>query len=133
MFPIDHCFSAYWAAVRGNRGQLDLPHRILSGSVTFPGEAVLHDLAREVTHERRPRFAVIQSEYFGGRGDQWAAAFEGETRLTPDGATINQAWAAPGVRATATMDEFDVIGLGTFRSNPDHLQAYVALCTELGV
>ncbi|NML51691.1 hypothetical protein HHL19_22270 [Streptomyces sp. R302] len=133
VFPIDHYFSAYWAAVRGNRAQLDLPPGILAESMTFPGEAVLHDLVREVTRGRTPRFAVVQTEYFAGTGDQWAAAFDGEVRLTPDGATINQALAALGVKAAATADEFDVIGLGAVRGNPDHLQAYAALCAELGV
>ncbi|WP_405896489.1 hypothetical protein OG242_02040 [Streptomyces sp. NBC_00727] len=133
VFPIDHYFSAYWAAVRGNPARLDLPPGILSESVTFPGDAVLRDLVCEVTHEPRPRFAVIQTEYFGGTGGQWAATFDGEMRVTPDGATINQALEALGVRATAAADAFDVIGLGTFRHNPDHLQAYVALCDELGV
>ncbi|MFF5505689.1 hypothetical protein [Streptomyces roseolus] len=133
VFPIDHYFSAYWAAVRGDRGELDLPAGILSESVTFPTEAVLRDLAREVTRGGTPRFAVIQTEYFGGVGDQWAAAFEGEARVTPDGATIDQALAALGVRATAAEDEFDVIGLGSLRGSPDHLQVYAALCDELGV
>ncbi|MBB2909791.1 hypothetical protein FHS43_001037 [Streptosporangium becharense] len=31
------------------------------------------------------------------------------------------------------MDEFDTIGLGTFRSNPDHRDRYIELCDELGV
>ncbi|NED16213.1 hypothetical protein [Streptomyces sp. SID9124] len=133
VFPIDHYFSGYWAAVRGNRAQLDLPRDVLAESVTFPGDAVLLDLVREVTHEERPRFAVIQTDYFGGMGGQWAAAFDGEVRVTPDGATINRALEALGVRATATEDAFDVVGLGTFRHNPDHLDAYVALCDELGI
>ncbi len=132
VFPIDHYFSAYWAAVRGNHAHLDLPPGILTESVTFPGEAVLHDLVREVTRGHTARFAVIQTEYFAGTGDQWAAAFDGEARLTPDGATINHALAELGVKATDTADEFDVIGLGTIRSTPDHLQAYVTLCAELG-
>lgn len=133
VFPIDHYFSAYWAAVRGNHAQLDLPPGILTESVTFPGEEVLHDLVREVTPGHAPRFAVIQTEYFAGAGDQWAAAFDGTVRLTPDGATINQALAALGVEATDTADEFDVIGLGALRGNPDHLRTYAALCAELGV
>ncbi|MFF2775597.1 hypothetical protein ACFVU3_11880 [Streptomyces sp. NPDC058052] len=133
VFPIDHYFSAYWAAVRGNPASLDLPDGIVSESVTFPGEAVLHDLAREVSGRDRPLFAVVQTEYVAGTGGQWAAAFDGEARLTPDGATVNQALAALGVRATATTDEFDTIGLGTFRGNPEYLRAYVALCDELGV
>ncbi|MFD6229375.1 hypothetical protein ACFWFZ_21255 [Streptomyces sp. NPDC060232] len=132
VFPIDHYFSAYWAATRGNDAQLDVPDGILAESVTFPSEAVLHDLVREVTGGHRPRFAIVQTEYFGGAGRQWAVAFDGEERLSPDGASINQALAALGVMATATADEFDVIGLGRFRSNPDHLAAYAALCDELG-
>ncbi|MER5280483.1 hypothetical protein ABT025_32775 [Streptomyces sp. NPDC002809] len=130
VFPINHYFSAYWAAKRGNSGQLDLPDG-LSGP--FPAEAVLRDLVGEVTGTNRPRFAVIATDYFAGIGGQWAAAFDGEERLTPDDASINQALAALGVRATASMDEFDVIGLGRFRSNPDHLDEYVGLCEELGV
>jgi len=99
--------------------------------VPEPYDAVLLDLVREVTRQERPRFAVIQTDYFGGMGGQWAAAFDAEVRVTPDGSTINRALEALGVRATATEDAFDVVGLGTFRHNPDHLDAYVAL-HELG-
>ncbi|MFD4373852.1 hypothetical protein [Streptomyces sp. NPDC058486] len=132
VFPIDHYFSAYWAAVRGNSAQLDLPDGIASECVTFPSEAVLHDLAREVTDEERPRFAIIQTDYFAGAGGQWAAAFHGQERVTPDQASINHALAVLGVRSTTTADEFDTIGLGEFRSNPDYLHAYVDLCEERG-
>ncbi|WP_330241185.1 hypothetical protein [Streptomyces sp. NBC_00525] len=130
VFPIDHFFSAYWAAVRGNSARLDLPDGL---SDTFPTEAVLRDLVCEVTGTGRPQFAIIQTDYFGGLGGQWAAAFRGEERLTPAGASINQALAALGVRATDSLDEFDVIGLGEFRRNPDFLENYVDLCDELGV
>ncbi|MEU6883339.1 hypothetical protein [Streptomyces sp. NPDC046712] len=81
VFPIDHHFSAYWAATRGNRAQLDVPDGILSERVTFPVEAVLHDLVREVTGRHRPLFAIVQTEYFAGTGGQWAAAFDGEERF----------------------------------------------------
>ncbi|GGS85864.1 hypothetical protein GCM10010156_50600 [Planobispora rosea] len=131
VFPIDHFFSAYWAAVRGDRASLDVPRRCFTG--VFPRQAVLRDLVREVTGTDEPRFAIIQTEYHAGMGDQWAVAFAGERRLTSDRALINEALAALGVRASASADEFDVIGLGTFRSNPDHLDRYVDLCDELGV
>ncbi|GIH99959.1 hypothetical protein [Planobispora takensis] len=131
VFPVDHYFSAYWAATRGNEASLDLPARCRTG--VFPAEAVLYDLVREVTGTDEPLFAIIQTEYFGGVGDQWAAAFAGERRLTTDEASINEALAALGVRASGAADEFDVIGLGTFRSNPDHLDRYGDLCDELGV
>ncbi|MFD0884384.1 hypothetical protein ACFQ08_07435 [Streptosporangium algeriense] len=130
VFPIDHHFSAYWAATRGGDAWLDLPGGL---PATFPGEAVLRDLVREVTGTDEPRFAIIQTEYFAGLGGQWAVAFAGERRLTADQASINDALAVLGVRASATADEFDVIGLGGFRSNPDHLDHYADLCDELGV
>ncbi|MBB4920590.1 hypothetical protein [Streptosporangium saharense] len=130
VFPIDHYFSAYWAAIRGRDAQLDLPDGL---PATFPGEAVLCDLAREVTGADEPRFAIIQTEYFAGFGDQWAVAFAGEKRLTADRASINDALAVLGVRASESADEFDVIGLADFRSNPDHLERYADLCDELGV
>ncbi|MFF5210407.1 hypothetical protein [Streptosporangium sp. NPDC000396] len=130
VFPIDHYFSAYWAARRGSSAQLDLPDGL---PTTFPGEAVLRDLVREMTGTDEPRFAIIQTEYFAGIGDQWAVAFAGERRLTAAQASINDALAALGVRASASADEFDVIGLGEFRSNPDYLDHYVDLCDELGV
>ncbi|TXS38729.1 hypothetical protein [Streptomyces sp. OR43] len=130
VFPIDHYFSAYWAARRGNSALLDLPDGL---TVLFPTEAVLHDLVREVTGTDRPLFAIIATDYFAGTGGQWAVAFDGENRVTPDRASVNQALAALGVRATTSRDEFDVIGLSGFRSNPDYLEAYVDLCDDLGV
>ncbi|OKJ04994.1 hypothetical protein AMK18_07430 [Streptomyces sp. CB01249] len=130
VFPVSHYFSAYWAAKRGNSALLDLPDGL---SLLFPTEAVLRDLVREVTGTGRPRFAIIETNYFGGVGDQGAVAFHGEERLTPDGASINQALAALGVRATASTDEFEVIGLTGFRHNPEYLDVYVELCEELGL
>lgn len=130
VFPIDHYFSSYWAARRGSGARLDLPDGL---PATFPEEAVLCDLVREVTGTDKPRFAIIQTEYFAGFGDQWAVAFAGEKRLTAEQTSINEALAALGVRASASADEFDVIGLGEFRSNPDYLERYVDLCDELGV
>ncbi|OKJ72798.1 hypothetical protein [Streptomyces sp. CB02460] len=130
VFPINHYFSGYWAAKRGNSALLDLPEGL---SLVFPTEAVLRDLVCEVTGTDSPRFAIIETNYFGGIGDQGAVAFDGEERLTPERASINQALAALGVRATGTMDEFEVIGLTGFRHNPEYLDAYVELCEELGV
>ncbi|MFJ7130362.1 hypothetical protein [Streptomyces sp. NPDC098101] len=130
VFPINHYFSAYWAAKRRNSASLDLPEGL---SLLFPTEAVLCDLVREVTGTDRPRFAIIETHYFAGVGHQGAVVFDGEDRLATDPTSINQALAALGVRATSAMDEFDVIGLAGFRSNPEYLDAYAELCEELGV
>ncbi|HEY9329861.1 MAG TPA: hypothetical protein VIS09_16735 [Streptomyces sp.] len=67
VFPIDHSFSAHWAARRGNSALLDLPDGL---TVLCPTEAVLHDLVREVTGTERRLFAIIATDYAGGTGDQ---------------------------------------------------------------
>jgi hypothetical protein len=129
VLPIDYHYSAYWAARRGVPGHLDVPAGL---NLIFPREFVLLDLVREITSLVEPRFAIIQTEYFTA-GNQWAVAFRGSTRLTGQDASINDALAVLGVRAAAPLDEFDTIGLGGYRGNPDYLDAYLELCDELGV
>ncbi|GIH92886.1 hypothetical protein ACFFMN_21685 [Planobispora siamensis] len=96
-----------------------------------------HPLARwpeaELADANKPQFAIIRTEYHAGMGSQWGVAFAGERRLTGDEASINEALAALGVQASASADEFDTIGLGGFRSNPEYLDRYADLCDELGV
>jgi hypothetical protein len=79
---------------------------------------VVHHLMRLISAE--PLFAVIETDYFGGVGDQAAAVYQGDTEVMAPavGATgpINQALRHLGVRASAGMDEFDTVGLGGFRN-----------------
>jgi len=135
LFPIDHYWSAYWQAKRGNidgpllgdgQGAADLP-------AIFPTEGVIRSIVCELTGRLGSPFAVILSEYFGGNGDQWAVAFERDVALIPPGASVNDALRALGVVATEGRDEWDTIGLGHYRSNPSHLERFEALCAELGV
>lgn len=122
VLPIDHYYSEYWAIRRGARESLDVPDDV---PVTFPYEVVLLHLVREVTGVAEPRFAIIQTEYFGGAGEQWAVAFRGATRVSGETATtINRALAMLGVRAEPPLDEFDTIGLGHHRDNPEYLDRY---------
>jgi hypothetical protein len=121
VLPIDMYYSEYWAIRRGARTPLDLPSDL---PVIFPFEVVLLDLVREVTSVAEPLFAIIQTDYFGGDGSQWAAVFRGATRLTDEKTSINTALAALGVRASSPDDEFDTIGLGRYRSNPEYLDRY---------
>lgn len=130
VFPIDHYYSAYWAARRGSRDVLDVPDGLVA---TFPREAVLRDIAGEVTGHAEPRFAIVQTEYFGGVGEQWAVAFHGQRRLTGEQTSINAALAALGVTRSSTMDEFDTVELSAFRHNPEYLDRYVDLCAEHGL
>jgi len=99
---------------------------------TFPTEGVIRAVACELTQLPTPRFAVIMSDYFGGVGEQWAIAFEGERALA-SGGSINAALRELGVVRAAGLDEWDTIGLADYRSQPDHLDVFVDLCDELGV
>lgn len=130
VYPIDHYYSAYWAAIRADRARLDLPDDL---AAIFPAEAVLLDLVREVTRSSEPRFAIILTDYFGGAGCQWAVAFQGTRRLTGDQTSVNAALRALGVRAVPPADEFDTVGLGAHRHNPEYLDRYQDLCDRLGV
>jgi len=79
---------------------------------------------------RSAPIAYVTTDYFGGMGSQAAAVWsQGELVLPPvetdekavllDGA-LNRALRLLGVRVqTGALDEFDALGLGTFRSNPE--------------
>ncbi len=130
VLPIDHYWSAYWQAKRGDvDGQLAIP----PGSHLLPHQGVIRAIAREITGLPAPRFAVIQSDYFGGDGDQWAIAYEGERSLLAPNATVNQALRELGVVRADGLDEWDTIGLADYRHNPDYLERFVELCDTLGV
>jgi hypothetical protein len=67
--------------------------------------------------------AYIETEYFGGTGDQGAAVWDagglvyGPSRAPRD--VINQALRMLGVSRDRGRDEFDSIGLGRWRGNDD--------------
>jgi hypothetical protein len=131
VFPIDHYWSAYWQAKRGDIDGTPLPSSEVPG--IFPTEGVIRTVARELTHLIAPKFAVIMTEYFGGNGEQWAIAFEGERSLLPPTASVNASLRELGVVRAEGRDEWDTIGLAGYRANPDHLDKYRELCDELGV
>jgi hypothetical protein len=128
MFHIDHYYSAYWQSVCGTKGFLDAPLAPL-----FPSELVMLAIVRELTGQLEPHFAIIRTDYFGGLGEQWAAAYQGERWMTRDNDSINHALAALGVTASPGLDAFDTVGLGRHRSSPEYLGKYVDLCDERGV
>jgi hypothetical protein len=130
MFSIDHYFAAHWQAARGSKGYLDVPAGFPG---TFPNEAVLREMVCEATASPSPSFAIIMTEYVGGVGGQWACAFTGWIRSTGTSTTINDALRALGVVPVEGLDEFDSVGLGDHRSQPEYLERYVELCDEIGV
>ncbi|MGR3616268.1 MAG: hypothetical protein ACU0BB_09515 [Paracoccaceae bacterium] len=71
------------------------------------------------------KFALINTEYFGGVGEQHATAYENGQRtlcVTSDG--INKALSMIGVTRSDNKDEFDSIGLGKYRHFDDHFEKY---------
>ncbi len=129
VFPIDHCWSAYWQKKRGDvDGRLHIP----PGSHLLPTEGCCRAIARELTGLPAPRFAVIFTDYFGGNGHQWAIAYEGDRLVVSDHASVNEALHALGVFGADGRDAWDVIGFSDFRHNPDHLDKFKELCDEIG-
>jgi hypothetical protein len=68
----------------------------------------------------------IETDYFGGFGEQSAKLFrgktilmKGDTRIDPVSNPINEALKMMGVERKSGMDEFDTIGLGRYRTNED--------------
>ena len=66
-----------------------------------------------------PRFAEIQTDYFGGCGEQYASVKLGRSMKTCS--SINEALRLIGIEAKDGMDEFDTIGLGQYRSTEEVL------------
>jgi hypothetical protein len=108
--------------VQGIAGQCDDLSELLdiAGSVSdrpLLNCRVVHHLMRLIAPE--PLFAVIETDYFGGLGDQAAAVYRGDTEvMAPAIGAIgpnNQALRHLGVRGTEGMDEFDTVGLGPLR------------------
>lgn len=69
--------------------------------------------------------AYVETEYFGGTGEQAATAFiDGREAFAPQNAKgagpINQALRRIGVMRTDANDEFDTIGLGERRTMTDY-------------
>ncbi|WP_196884895.1 hypothetical protein [Aureivirga sp. CE67] len=68
-------------------------------------------LAKEIGMKK---FALIQTDYFGGFGEQYAAYFENGEKVLHN-VTINEALKELGVRRSEELDEFDTINLGEYR------------------
>ncbi|MCE3225611.1 MAG: hypothetical protein K0S32_162 [Bacteroidetes bacterium] len=129
MFHINHYYSACWQAKFGTKGFLDTGKRPL----TFPNEMALYELVNEITENENVHWAIIFTDYFGGVGDQHAAAFIGTTNIDPKLFWINDSLKFLGVEKKNGLDEFDTVGLSQHRRSPDFLDKYIDLADELGV
>lgn len=74
----------------------------------------------EMLKTRRLGFpiALVKTDYFGGAGEQSARVVHGQETPLENG-KINQALKILGVLSTPEIDEFDVVGLGKYRTNHD--------------
>ena len=90
-------------------------------------------LMERITGSGDPLFALIATDYFGGVGDQLAQVYRGRELANDSIFMISPALKFLGVTAAAGLDEFDTVGLGDIRSQPDWLEKYEDLADELGV
>jgi hypothetical protein len=81
----------------------------------------LHDFLSAITRDSGP-LAYIETEYFGGTGDQSGGAWAKGKLLRVDRGrgSINAALHAIGVRDAPGLDAFDTIGLGRRRRMDDY-------------
>lgn len=82
---------------------------------------VVHYILRKIASDSP--FAIIETDYAGGVGEQSAAVYRGEEEIMPPRTartgTINEALRLIGVRRRHARDEFDTIGLSRYRNRDD--------------
>jgi len=100
--------------------KLGMESRALSEIILdFP---VVHEFARRLGMDR---YALIETDYFGGMGSQRAAAYcVADPQMEAEIGSINAALARIGVERAAGKDEFDTIGLADHRSFSDLFKKY---------
>ena len=130
LFHIDHYYSACWQYKLGTAGMIELFN--INSSI-FPCELALEELMKSISDKAEPQYAIIQTDYFGGLGEQYANVFKYKTNDNPRARTINEALYHLGVRTKSELDEFDMVGLGGIRSQPEFLEKYSDLADEYGV
>ncbi len=94
-------------------------------SIPLLNFSVVHHIASELANGRP--FALIETDYFGGRGTQSAAVYHADTELlgpTNNSSAINDALRRIGVTRNGAQDEFDTVGLGDHRHWDDLFDDY---------
>ena len=129
MFLLDHYYTAFWGKMLDISGELPVNQ---PKSIVFPNDLVVADLMTKITNQAKPLYALIQTDYFGGVGEQWADVYQGNCLVRDKTTQINSALSFLGVKGQNGMDEFDTVGLGNYRSMPDDLDKYVDLVDQIG-
>lgn len=82
-------------------------------SIRWVGPLVFH-FAKELGMQQ---FAIIETDYFSGMGEQSASLFDATGKAVIANKSINEVLKALGVEKTITdTDEFDAIRLGAYRA-----------------
>ena len=130
LFHINHFQTACWQYELQTKGYLPLSFEEPS---LLPDHAAIAQVVRQITGHEEPLYAVIHTDYFGGYGHQFACIYRGADNIDTTAARINQVLVHLGVVRAGTLDEFDTIGLGDIRSQPDYLDDYGDLAEQYGV
>lgn len=128
MFHITDEYVEYWQHIIINGVSLNSLDTLYP--TLFPYSKVLNHIMKQVS-STTCLFAVIQTEYFGGMGEQYACVYEGETIVPMKGTTINEALQLLGVLRLQDLDEFDTLGLSNYRRTPKYLDKYCDLVEKL--
>lgn len=130
LFPIDVFFTTYWQHKLGCLGTLETNCPQISW---YPNEMVIYELMKRITNRDLIQYGIILTDYFGGIGSQYANVFQNEKNLDLKLDTISKMLKQLGVQKGGFFDEFDAVGLGEIRSNPDYLEKYRGLCDDLDI
>jgi hypothetical protein len=127
LFHIDHYYSGYWQFKFGLKEYLKTP---ATDYMIFPTDVALAELMKKVSVNADVEFAIISTDYFGGMGQQFASVYKNATLASESITTISKALEYLGVKREKGLDEFDTVGLGNIRSQPEILDKYYDLCEK---
>jgi hypothetical protein len=126
MFFIDDDFTAYWQKKLNTTG-------FLATNCPYANKRVIYELMKRISKSEIIEYATISTAYVGGMGEQFANVYRNDQNVDLSINTISDALKYLGVVKGSHNDEFDAIGLGRYRSNPNYLNKYRKLAEELGV
>ncbi|MBN2695132.1 hypothetical protein JXR93_10765 [bacterium] len=130
LFHIDHYQTACWQYELKTIGQLETS---ITDNLIFPTEIAISEVVKNISINKKPLYAIIQTDYFGGVGNQYASIYQYKNNIDKNAKTINQVLIHLGVKRDGEFDEFDTIGLGNIRSQPDIFDKYIDLADEYGI
>ena len=124
MFFIDDDFINYWQNKLNIAGFLET-------NCPYPNARVIYEFMKRISRSDPIQYAVVSTAYVGGIGEQYANVYKNDENVDISIKTISDALRFLGVLKESHYDEFDALGLGRFRSNPDYLNKYHRLLQNL--